>query len=90
MGFTRLLIQKTHLNRQEREVMVSKNISLPWWEKYTLTVEEASDYFGIGEKVLRRFLNEHKNDDFIIMNGNKVLIKKKVFEKYVDEKMTII
>ncbi len=70
--------------------MVNKNISLPWWEKYTLTIEEASDYFGIGEKVLRRFMNEHKDSDFIIMNGNKMLIKKKAFEKYIDENMTVI
>lgn len=71
-------------------MVIGKNIPLPWWKKYTLTVEEASNYFGIGEKTLRRFLNEHKDSNFIINNGTKLLIKRKVFEKYIDEKMTVI
>ena len=28
---------------------------IPVWEKYTLTIEEASKYFRIGENKLRRF-----------------------------------
>lgn len=27
---------------------------LPWWQKYTLTLNEASEYFGIGYKKLKR------------------------------------
>ena len=26
---------------------------LPWWQKYTLTLNEASEYFGIGYKKLK-------------------------------------
>lgn len=26
---------------------------LPWWQKYTLTLNEALEYFGIGYKKLR-------------------------------------
>lgn len=66
---------------------VGKSMPLPWWEKYTLTVEEASLYFGIGEKTLRRFIKAHKDEDFIIYNGTKVQIKRKVFEKYIDDKV---
>ncbi|MCI8947433.1 MAG: hypothetical protein HFI91_10320 [Lachnospiraceae bacterium] len=33
---------------------------IPVWEKYTLTIAEASDYFNIGESKLRRFLSEHE------------------------------
>lgn len=29
------------------------NTDVPIWEKYTLTIEEASKYFRIGEKKLR-------------------------------------
>ena len=67
-----------------------KNMQLPWWEKYTLTLEEASDYFGIGEKTLRRFIKEHQNERFIILNGTKIYIKKKMFEKYIDEKLLFL
>lgn len=67
-----------------------KKAQLPWWEKYTLTVEEASEYFGIGDKVLRRFLKEHPDADFIICNGVKTLIKRKKFEQYIDEFMSAV
>ena len=35
---------------------------VPVWEKYTLTIAEASDYFNIGESKLRRFLSEHERE----------------------------
>lgn len=57
---------------------------VPIWEKYTLTVAEASDYFNIGESKLRRFLSEHEGESYILMNGTKVLIKRKQFEKVID------
>ena len=71
-------------------MVVSKIMPLPWWEKYTLTVEEASVYFGIGEKTMRRFIKEHSEADFLIYNGSKVQIKKKAFEKYVDEQLSVL
>ena len=74
----------------ERVKMVEKNISLPWWQKYTLTIDEASQYFGIGEKTLRKFIKEHENENFIIYNGTKIHIKRKVFEKYIDENVNIL
>lgn len=58
---------------------------VPIWEKYTLTVAEASDYFNIGESKLRRFLSEHEGESYILMNGTKVLIKRKKFENIIDE-----
>ena len=57
---------------------------VPVWEKYTLTIAEASDYFNIGESKLRRFLSEHERESYILMNGTKVLIKRKQFETVID------
>ena len=57
---------------------------VPVCEKYMLTISEASDYFNIGESKLRRFLSEHEGADYILMNGTKVLIKRKQFEKIID------
>ena len=34
------------------------NNDVPIWEKYTLTIEEASKYFRIGENKLRRLAEE--------------------------------
>ena len=46
-------------------------------DKYTLTIEEAAAYFGIGQKKIRSLVQTHENDDFILHVGVKVLIKRK-------------
>lgn len=57
---------------------------VPIWEKYTLTIEEASKYFRIGEKKLRKPAEENPTANWLIMNGNRVQIKRKQFEKIID------
>ena len=36
------------------------NMKVPINQKYMLTITEASEYFGIGEKVLRKFAANHQ------------------------------
>ena len=60
------------------------NYNIPVWEKYTLSIEEAAAYFRIGEHKLRRIINENRNADYLLWNGNRVQIKRVKFEKYVD------
>ena len=62
-----------------------KQTDIPIWERYTLTIEEASKYFRIGENKLRRLADENKNADWLIMNGNRIQIKRKQFEKIIDK-----
>lgn len=57
---------------------------VPIWEKYTLTIEEAAKYFRIGEKKLRQLAEENPTANWLIMNGNRVQIKRKQFEKIID------
>ena len=61
-----------------------KQTAIPMWERYTLTIEEASKYFRIGENKLRRLAEENKNANWLIMNGNRIQIKRKQFEKIID------
>jgi len=63
--------------------------SIPVWEQYTLSIEEASRYFRIGENKLRRLVEEHKSANWLIMNGNRIQIKRKQFEKFIDESEVI-
>lgn len=58
---------------------------IPLWQKYTLTVEEASLYFRIGQAKLRRLINENEDADFILWNGNRAQIKRKQFEEFIDK-----
>ena len=61
------------------------NADVPVWEKYTLTIEEASKYFRIGENKLRKLAEENLNSGWVIMNGNRIQIKRKKFEKIIDD-----
>lgn len=63
---------------------MNKNYTVPIWEKYTLSIEEAAVYFRIGEHKLRNLINENKNADYLLWNGNRVQIKREKFERYVD------
>ena len=62
-----------------------KQTDIPIWERYALTIEEASKYFRIGENKLRRLAEENKNANWLIMNGNRIQIKRKQFEKIIDK-----
>ena len=59
-------------------------MEIPFWEKYTLTIREAAEYFHIGEKRMRQIVEENPSSDFVIMNGNRAMIKRKNFERYID------
>ncbi|MDY2699116.1 MAG: excisionase [Acetivibrio ethanolgignens] len=68
---------------------MNKEINVPLWHKYTLTITEASEYFGIGEKKLRQMVQENATADFLLNNGVKVLIKRMKFEQFLDETCSI-
>lgn len=63
---------------------MTNNTDVPIWEKYTLTIEEASKYFRIGEKKLRKLAEKNLDAGWVIVNGNRVQIKRKQFEKIID------
>lgn len=58
--------------------------TVPVWQKFTLTVEEAAVYFRIGENKLRQIMNENRNADFILWNGNRPQIKRQKFEEFIN------
>ena len=58
---------------------------IPVWEKYTLSVEEAAAYFRIGENKLRNLISSNNNAKYLLCNGNRVQIKRNLFEKFIDE-----
>ena len=64
-------------------------ITIPVWEKYNLTIEEAAPYFHIGENKLRHLINENPFEDFILNVGNRTLIKRRKFEAFIDRMGTI-
>jgi hypothetical protein len=64
-------------------------IEIPYWEKYMLTLREAAEYFHIGEKKMRQIVDENMDAKFLLENGNRVMIKKKLFEEYLNDASVI-
>lgn len=52
-------------------------------EKYALTIDEAAQYFNIGKNKLRELVKE-PGCTFVMYSGNRRLIKRQKFEKYLD------
>lgn len=47
------------MNSSERVADVLADNEVPIWEKYTLTIAEAAQYFRIGENKLRKLAEEN-------------------------------
>jgi len=58
--------------------------TIPLWEKYTLSIEEAAEYFRIGQSRIRQIVSENPNADFVLAVGNRTQIKRKQFEHFID------
>ena len=67
----------------------SRGLEIPFWEKYTLTVQEAIIYFHIGEKKMKEILDDNPAADFILMSGKRCMIKRKRFEQFIDRQCAI-
>ena len=63
-------------------------VDAPIWEKINLTIKEAAALFGIGEKKIIELTND-ENCPYVLYNGNKRLIKRKKFEKYLGTAFSI-
>ena len=62
---------------------------IPVWEKYALTLREAAEYFHIGEKKMRQIVDDHIGANFLLESGNRVMIKRKLFEEFLDSASVI-
>ena len=62
-----------------------RNVSnrIPVWEKMNLTIEEAAEYSGIGDKKIRELVRNPRCP-FVLKNGCKYLIKRRKFEKWIE------
>ena len=62
---------------------------IPYWEKYMLTLREAAEYFHIGEKKMRQIAYDNMDAKFLLESGNRVMIKRKLFEEFLDNSSVI-
>ncbi len=69
--------------------MSNSSLQIPFWEKYTLSIEEAALYFRIGVNKLSQIARENPDADFILWNGNRAQYKRKKFKEYIDKSNVI-
>lgn len=71
--------------------MSSNKLEVPIWERFLLTVKEASIYFNIGENKLQKITNDYMESDykFVIQNGGRKMIKREKFEKFLNDASSI-
>lgn len=69
----------------EKTTYAKRTNEVPVWEKYTLSVEEAAAYFRIGTQKLRKIINDNQFADWVLWNGSRPQIKRKLFEEFVDK-----
>lgn len=62
---------------------------VPLWERYALTVDQAAAYFGIGTKKIRNMISVYKDSKWYFLNGERVLIKRELFENFLNETQAI-
>lgn len=61
----------------------------PLNERYLLSIREAADYFGIGEKKLRRLAENNLYHGFAVYNGNRYMIIRKRLEEFLESAESI-
>lgn len=62
----------------------SNEYVVPIWEKLNLTIEEAAIYSNIGINKIREIIKE-QSCPFVLYVGKKQLIKRKLFEQYINK-----
>lgn len=58
---------------------------VPLWAKYALTLPEATEYFHIGYNKLREIVRKDKYAEYLMWNGGRVYIKRKLFEEFLNK-----
>ena len=66
-----------------------RTTEIPYWEKYMLTLREAAEYFHIGEKKMRQIVDDNLDANVLLESGNRIMIKRKLFEEYLDNATVI-
>lgn len=64
--------------------MITKNEVL-LWKKYALTLSEAAQYFGIGERKLQQIADDNRDTGIVIYNCVKLLFKRERFSEWLNE-----
>lgn len=64
-------------------------LSIAFYERYLMTVDEAAVYFHIGYKKMRSLIKDYPGAKWILYSGSRIMIKREQFEKWLDNQSAI-
>jgi len=73
----------------KRTFEVQKDKSLPFYQRYMLTVDEAAAYFHIGAKKMYEIIENHEGAKWYLYSGRRIMIKRELFGKWLDQQTVI-
>lgn len=73
---------------EEKKITRYKKNEIPIWEKSLLSLNEASEYSGIGINRLRRIANKPQNK-LVVWVGSKRMIKRKQLDEFIEKAVSI-
>ncbi len=62
----------------------NRKYDVPIWHKTNLSIDEAVEYSGIGRERLRKITNQ-SDCPFVLHIGNRRLIKRRLFDEYIEK-----
>lgn len=61
----------------------------PFYERYLLTVDEAVAYFRIGAKRMYELVTARSGEKWIFRSGKRLMIRRELFGRWLDEQAAI-
>ena len=62
---------------------------IAFYNRYMMTIDEAGASFHIGARKMRELVKEHEGAKWMLYNGNRVMIKRELFQKWMDQQTVI-
>ena len=75
-------------SKRRKEILRMERTTVPIWEKLNLSIEEASEYTGIGTTKLRE-MADAEDCPFVLRNGRRVLFKRRILDAYLESQYSI-
>ncbi len=81
-------LNKLFVKKEMDALLKNKVAEVPIWVKTNLTLEETAAYSGIGINRIREISN-NENCPFVLWVGDKRMIKRRLFDEYIERQYSI-
>ena len=80
---------RTERKNNGNEARMKRRQELAFYDKYLISVAEASTYFHIGDKKMYELVHQYEGAKWQLMIGTRRMIKKDMFARWLDAQSEI-